>query len=104
MGEVIKDAGSEAVRRWSGQMPRFFRWLLWLCGLVSGTAIAVNTALMAAGAAPHEWWQELFPYLVGIPAGAAFACKFTVRGGMPEGLEEPRQQEIGNEVMERDDF
>lgn len=72
----------EAKSRWGKKMPQFFKTVMWVCGLVSGAAMAVNTAMMAAGAQPHDWWTDIFPYLVGIPAGAMFACKFTVNGGM----------------------
>ena len=63
--------------RWHNDMPRFFRNICWVGALISGTAIAVNTAIVAAGGVTHEWWNELYPYLVGIPAGAAFVAKFT---------------------------
>ena len=45
--------------------------------LISGTALAANEAMQLAGATPHEWWADLFPYLVGVPAGMAFVAKFT---------------------------
>ena len=84
MGENVKQFGNEVSNRWKGKMPKFFKKVMWACGLVSGTALAVNTAIMAAGAQPHEWWVEIFPYLVGIPAGMIAVCKFTVEGGFPE--------------------
>lgn len=71
----------EAKERWSQKMPQFFKTVMWICGLVSGTALAVNTALVSAGIQPDEWWLDIFPYLIGMPAGMMFACKFTVSGG-----------------------
>lgn len=70
--------------RWRGAMPRFFKVIAVVCSLVSGTALAVNTAMTAAGAQPHEWWIDIYPYLVGIPAGMAFVSKFTVNGGFKD--------------------
>lgn len=64
-------------QRWSNAMPKFFRIVCWVCALVSGTALAVNTAITAGGGVPHEWWTDIYPYLLGIPAGAAFVAKFT---------------------------
>jgi hypothetical protein len=64
-------------QRWKNAMPRFFRNICWIGALISGTALAVNTAITAGGAAPHEWWTEIYPYLLGVPAGAAFVAKFT---------------------------
>lgn len=64
-------------QRWQNAMPKFFRIIAWTCGLVSGTALAVNEAMQIAGAEPHEWWTDIFPYLVGVPAGMLFVAKFT---------------------------
>lgn len=63
--------------RWQNAMPKFFSRICWVCALVSGTALAVNTAITAGGGTPHEWWTDIYPYLLGIPAGAAFVAKFT---------------------------
>ena len=71
----IKD--TEVLKRWHNKMPKFFSRICWVCSLVSGTALAVNAAILAAGVQPHEWWSDILPYLVGIPAGMAFVAKFT---------------------------
>ena len=78
MGEQIKSFSKEAKKRWKAKMPRFFNRVCWVCSLISGTALAANEAMQLAGATPHEWWTDIFPYLVGIPAGMAFAAKFTM--------------------------
>ena len=65
--------------RWRNAMPRFFKRLMWLCGLISGTALAANEAMQVAGIEPHQWWIDVRPYLISVPAGAMFACKFTQR-------------------------
>ena len=89
-------------RRWNNAMPRFFRYVCWIGALVSGTAIAVNTAIVAGGGITHEWWNDIYPYLVGIPAGAAFVAKFTQQydGGPIERdshHEPPRKRHGGND-------
>ena len=63
--------------RWRNHMPVFFRRVFWVCSLISGTAITAHYAMQAAGAVPHAWWQDIYPYLVAFPAGMAFAAKFT---------------------------
>ena len=98
MGETIKETGNEAVKRLKEKMPKFFRWMMYLCALIGGTALAVNTAILAAGATPHDWWVDIFPYLIGVPAGAAFACRFTVDGGFRE-----KQMENHVTILEKDD-
>lgn len=70
--------GLEVLRqRWSNAMPGFFRRICWLSALVGGAALAVNTAIVAGGGTTHEWWNDIYPYLLGVPAGAAFVAKFT---------------------------
>ena len=67
----------EIKSRWRNATPKFFKVLMRISAAVSGTAIAVNEALQLANIEPHEWWTNLCPYLIGVPAGIAFACKFT---------------------------
>jgi hypothetical protein len=63
--------------RWLNAMPKFFSRICWICTLISGTALAANTAITAGGGTTHEWWDNIYPYLLGIPAGMAFVAKFT---------------------------
>lgn len=63
--------------RWHNTMPKFFSCICWVCTLISGTALAVNTAITSGGGTTHEWWDNIYPYLLGIPAGMAFVAKFT---------------------------
>ncbi len=63
--------------RWRNSMPRFFSVICWCCTLISGTALAVNTAITAGGGITPQWWNDIYPYLLGIPAGMAFVAKFT---------------------------
>lgn len=90
--------------RWRNHMPVFFRRLFWICSLISGTALAVNTAITAGGGTPHEWWQDIYPYLLGFPAGIAFAAKFTQQyNGQPIDYDRHRQAELnGRTILDRD--
>ncbi len=81
MGERLRRTGSEARKRWSQKMPRFFRQLTVLCACVAGTAFGVNTMMVMAGAVAHEWWNNVYPLLIGVPTGMAIVCKLTVAGG-----------------------
>lgn len=63
--------------RWQNTMPKFFSRICWACTLISGTALAANTAITAGGGTTHAWWDNVYPYLLGIPAGMAFVAKFT---------------------------
>lgn len=73
----------EAKKRWSKAMPKFFKTVTWISGLVSGTAMAINAAFMQLGYTP-EWWQDICYPIIAFSAGVMFACKFTVNGGMDD--------------------
>lgn len=99
--KTMKDFWKELRTRWQNAMPRFFRRVCWICALISGTALAVNTAIVAGGGTTHEWWNDIYPYLLGVPAGAAFVAKFTQnydRDGNPlaKPLPEPEQPDAVN--------
>ena len=97
----------EAKKRWGGKMPQFFKKIMWLCGLVSGTALAVNKSFAVIDATPCEWWTNIFPYLVSVPAGMMFACKFTVSGGFSEtsnSTDVPAKEETENTELNQDNF
>lgn len=81
MEEKIRHTGSELKGRWVAKMPRFFRRIVIVCACIVGTAIGVNTMLTVANATPHQWWNDIYPYLVGVPTGMAIVCKLTVAGG-----------------------
>ena len=92
--------------RWEKAMPKFFKGIIIICALISGTALAVNTAVIAGGGTTHEWWNELYPYLLGVPAGAAFVAKFTVNGGFRDvDYDKYRKNEReGKTILDKDDF
>lgn len=75
--KTISDFWTTLRTRWHNAMPRFFKRMMWVCGLISGSALAAHEALAVAGIQPHDWWTDIEPYLIGAPAGVMFACKFT---------------------------
>ena len=77
----IRHTGKEIKDRWVMKMPRFFRGLVVLCVCIVGTAFGINTTMVTAGAIPHEWWNDIYPLLIGVPTGMAIICKLTVAGG-----------------------
>lgn len=92
---------TSARHRWSNAMPIFFRRLFWVCSLISGTALAANTAMQTAGVSPHDWWTDVLPYLIGFPAGIAFAAKFTQQyHGRPVGEDHAHADEDENDTLE----
>ena len=94
--------------RWHNSMPKFFKVIFKVCCVISGTAGAAHTAMTAYGIQPHEWWLDIVPYLIGIPAGAAFICKLTQtygKDGKPIDYDDYRKKEReGKTILDRDDF
>ena len=103
--KTMKDFWMTIRSRWQNHMPVFFRRMMWLAGLVSGTAIAVHEAFVQLGIEPHEWWIDIERYLIGGGAGVAFACKFTQtygKDGEPirKGLEPTQPSSVNNSDIE----
>lgn len=106
MEERVRCSWDVLKHRWKNAMPKFFRVVFWVCALISGTALAVNTAILSAGGVTHEWWNDLYPYLIGVPAGMAFACKFTQQyHGKPIDYDEyMKKEEEKRVILDKDNF
>lgn len=70
--------------RWQAKSPKIFKWILRVSLMVSGTALAINTALTTGGAIMPLWWSTIYPYLIGVGAGAAAVAKLTKEHQEPE--------------------
>lgn len=100
MGEVIKNTGSELKGRWMGKMPRFFRQLVKLCACVIAIAFAINSGVPALGGTLHEWWTDIYTYIISTCIGIIATCKLTVAGGYKE--IDPDKVIQGNLTLDRD--
>lgn len=65
------------ISRWKATTPLFFKWIVRLGFAVSGTAVAIHVALVSGGAVEPAWWTDIYPYLIGVPAGMAAVAKMT---------------------------
>lgn len=77
MKNTISKTVKTIKERWTAKSPKIFRRICNICVGISTVAVAIQTALVAAGAATPAWWTDVFPYLVGIPAGMAAVAKLT---------------------------
>ena len=68
---------STIATRWKSSMPLFFKWVLGISGGIATVALAIQVALNSAGAAAPEWWNTVYPYLIGIGAGMSATAKLT---------------------------
>lgn len=65
------------IERWKAQVPKFFKWVMGIGTSVAAVALAIQMALDSGGAIIPEWWEKLYPYLIGIGAGMTASAKFT---------------------------
>lgn len=100
MGEQIIKTGNEAVQRWHQKMPRFFYWIVVVACGIGGLAVAINTGVPALGGTLHEWWTDIYSYVIGVCIGIVFVCKFTVAGGYKE--LDPDKIIRGGKIVDRD--
>ena len=100
----LKDFWQVVCSRWRNSMPVFFRRVFKVCALISGSAAAAHTAMTQFGVQPHDWWLQIVPYLIGFPAGIAFAAKFTQQySGKPVDYKDYRKAEReGKTILDRD--
>lgn len=73
----ISELWQTLVHRWKNRMPKFFKWMSAVGVTMSGTAIAVQEALIHYNIEPDEWWTVAYKYLIGVGVGMAAASKFT---------------------------
>ena len=65
------------ITRWQAKMPIFFKWIMGIGTGVAAVALAIQMALDSGGAVIPEWWEKLYPYLIGVGAGMTACAKFT---------------------------
>ena len=73
----LKSAIKTIKNRWGAKTPLFFKNIIRIGLSVSGISLAMHGAMIAAGAIEPQWWINLYPYLIAIPAGMAATAKLT---------------------------
>ena len=63
--------------RWKAQIPIFFQWIMGIGTSVAAIALAIQMALTSGGATIPDWWETIYPYLIGIGAGMSATAKLT---------------------------
>ncbi len=85
----------ELYSRWKAKTPLLFSGIIKVAVGCSTVAIAIQTALVTAGANIPEWWTAIFPYFVGVGAGMAAVAKLTQqydRNGNPIQTDKHKKQ------------
>ena len=63
--------------RWKSDSPRLFRWITRVGSGIAAISLAVHLAVVGGGGVEPYWWTNIYPYLIGIPAGMAAVAKLT---------------------------
>ena len=73
----MKKLVSNIINRWKAETPIFFKRIIKISLSISSIALAMHLAIIAAGAVEPQWWVDIYPYIIAIPAGMAAAAKLT---------------------------
>lgn len=86
--EKIKSLSCQLWIRFQSDTPKIARRIRNVCAFVSGLALAVMTALLAAQSQIPGWFNDIYPYCIGVPAAVAFLCQFAEDKKLPEGSDD----------------
>ena len=70
--------------RWKAETPIFFKNVVKIGVSISGVALAMHLAIIGADAVEPQWWVDIYPYVIAIPAGMAATAKLTTNYGNKE--------------------
>jgi hypothetical protein len=73
----MKKVIMEIKNRWKSETPKFFKGIVKIGLSISGVALAMHLAVIGAGAGEPQWWIDIYPYIIAIPAGMAATAKLT---------------------------
>lgn len=73
----MKKILAEIKNRWKSETPIFFKKIVRVGISISGVALAMHLAMVSSGAIEPQWWMNIYPYVIAIPAGMAATAKLT---------------------------
>ena len=73
----MKKVIMEIKNRWKSKTPILFKNIVKIGLSISVVALAMHLAVLGAGAEEPQWWVNIYPYIIAIPAGMAATAKLT---------------------------
>lgn len=73
----MNKAFRHTVERWHSNTPKFFKNIIYIAIIISTSAIGIQTTLLSTNSIIPAWWQEAYPYLIGLGVGASAVAKLT---------------------------
>lgn len=68
---------NKLISKFKADTPKIAKRVRNIAAGISGCALAIMTALLAAQSNVPEWFNKIYPYLIGIPAAIAFVSQFS---------------------------
>lgn len=73
----MKKSFKHTIDRWHANTPKFFKNIIYIAIIISTSAIGIQTTLKATDSMIPHWWEETYPYLIGVGAGMSAVAKLT---------------------------
>ena len=73
----MQKAFKQTIERWYARTPKFFKNIMYIAIIISTSAVAIQTTLLATNSMSPHWWEEAYPYLIGAGVGMSAVAKLT---------------------------
>lgn len=74
---MVMSTFRHTIERWKANTPKFFKNIIYIAIIISTSAIGIQTTLLSTNSVIPHWWEEVYPYLIGIGAGMSSVAKLT---------------------------
>ena len=73
----MQKAFRQTIERWYANTPKFFKNIMYVAIIISTSAVAIQTTLIATNSIIPNWWETAYPYLIGAGVGMTAVAKLT---------------------------
>lgn len=72
----MKKVLSSIISRWKAETPRIHKRIIRISACVFSVSSFVMATMVACNASPSDWFEKVYPYIIGITAAIAGYSKF----------------------------